>query len=121
MKISNREAIEFFNINDYLIINSDRRSGKTSVLKAIVESNPNSKIIIRCPTLRMFEHIYAKYTNCEYDMHNNKTGDIVIGDEVYISPSKYYRTACALTNRYKVLSLIRNSECDLINEIVFVV
>lgn len=120
MKISNKEGKEFFDANEYLIINSDRRSGKTGLLKSIIESNPSSKIIVRCPTYKMFNDVYAKYINCEYDEYNNKTGDIIIGDEVYVPPSKYYRTACALTNRYRVFSLIRNNDLNL-NEIVFVV
>ncbi len=99
-------ALAFFNEHGYLIINAMRRSGKTNILCAIIEQNPDKKIGVHCPNLRQFENHYRRYKNCTYVARDTcHSFDILIGDEIRIEPIKGTPTACAYTSRYIELTL----------------
>ena len=66
-----------------LVIFSSRRNGKTTLLKEIVERNPQAKIGIMVPCSGMFIENYKQYKNCSI-IRNGESGkkyDIIIGDE----------------------------------------
>lgn len=104
-------AIEFFNKHGYLVINSMRRSGKTNVLRKIIELNADKEIGVICPNFRDYEVNFNMYhPNCEYvpDFPQDLVGkrfDILIGDEVFLQPRFGVKTACAYTNKYVEFSL----------------
>lgn len=103
-------AIEFFNEHGYLVINSMRHSGKTSVLRKIIELNGDKEIGILCPNFRHYKTHFNMYPNCEYvsDFPCDSAGkrfDILIGDEVFLQPRFGVKTACAYTNKYVEYSL----------------
>ena len=43
--IDSEDAINFFNTHGYLIINSARQTGKTTLLRKIIELNQDKKIV----------------------------------------------------------------------------
>ena len=104
-QISNKDALAFLSKNNYLIINSKRQTGKTQMLQFIIEHYPCLNIIVRCPTKKVFDMNYKRYRNCIYEAHGNNNGDLIIGDEVYVTPSNRRMSACALTNVYEVYSV----------------
>ena len=117
MKINIDDAVEFFNTHGYLVINSARASGKTTALQRIIEANPHLKIGVECLTLRAFDLGYKKYKNCTF---LNKYAikeyyDIVIGDEVFITPRSNLKTACAYTTEYVTCTL--NTSISHLNSI----
>jgi hypothetical protein len=110
-------AIKFFNKHGYLVINSMRRSGKTNVLRKIIELNEDNRIGILCPSYGHYKMHFNIYPNCEYvsDFPLDSAGehfDILIGDEVFLQPMIGIKTACAYTNKYVEYSL-HPTECAL--------
>lgn len=116
--ITSKEALRFFNENGYLVINSMRGSGKTNVLRDIIESNRHKKIGILCPSLRHYDNHFHEYRNCNYIVKHYSNGlgdtmfrgtsyrfDIILGDEIYVEPSKAVKTACVMTRRHVEYSL----------------
>jgi hypothetical protein len=107
MKINIDDAVEFFNTHGYLVINSARASGKTTTLQRIIEVNSHLKIGVKCPTLRAFDWGYKKYKNCTFlnEYAIKEYYDIIIGDEVFITPRSNLKTACAYTAKYVTCTL----------------
>lgn len=113
-------AIDFFNKNDYLVIEAARQTGKTITLQAIIERNKKKKIGIITYSYEMYRFDYKKfeYKNLKYLRKNPSEKeldqhkfDIILGDEIFIEPfsfnnnGKEVKTACALTPRYIIKNL----------------
>ena len=108
--INKEKAINFFNKHGYLIINSMRQTGKTTVLRKIIELNQDKKIGILCHNHAHYTFHFNNYPNCEYISNLQidlcgKHFDILIGDEVYLEPNPNIKTACAYTKRFVEHSL----------------
>ncbi len=92
-----------------LIINSNRQTGKTTVLKKIIESNQDKKIGIRCHSHAHYAIQFNMYPNCIYISSSQYTRgihfDIIIGDEIYVQPNPEVMTACAYTSKFVEFSL----------------
>jgi len=98
---SQKEAVEFFKDNDYLVINAARQTGKTTVLREIIKRNKGKRIGVVTITSSMFRDGYkdldVKYISFEKKRESNKF-DIIIGDEVSLLPSDFKcKIACACT------------------------
>jgi len=112
-QITSNEALEFFNEYGYLVINSMRGSGKTNVLHKIIITNNDKTIGIRCHTLSHYHNHFNIYPHCKFISQShgyfygqcNQRFDIILGDEIYIKPSKEIKTACVLTRRHVEFSL----------------
>ena len=109
-EVNHDDAIKFFNEHGYLIINSMRQTGKTTLLKKIIESNQDKKIGIRCINHVQYTRQFNIYPNCEYlpdDPYylKGRRFDIIIGDEVYIQPNLEVKTVCVRTNNFVEFSL----------------
>ncbi|MCK4518398.1 hypothetical protein KAT92_06480 [Candidatus Babeliales bacterium] len=109
IEASQDDAIEFFNEHGYLIVNSKRQTGKTTLLKKIIESNKDKTIGVRCLSHVHYTRQFNMYSNCVY-MSNIQDiygihFDIIIGDEIYIQPNPRVRTACAYTSKFVEFTL----------------
>ena len=104
-----KKAFEDFKKFGYLVVEAPRRSGKTTLLKAIIECYPNKyRIGICCQNYRMYKAI-PEYADFDYIAPENlmeaiitKKYGLIIGDEVLIEPQEGVKTACALTPRYYI-------------------
>lgn len=107
-------AIEFFEENDYLVIDAARQTGKTLVLREIIKRNKGKKIGV---IMRKEYYFNAHYKDLDVEYIGEETPakeiisrkfDIIIGDEVFIKPNKYgsVKTACAFTPTFTIVDLI---------------
>ena len=110
IEASQDDAIKFFNEHGYLIVNSKRQTGKTTLLKKIIESNQDKVIGIRCLSHAHYAMQFNVYPNCVYIPDNpyylkGRCFDIIIGDEIYIQPNPRIKTACAYTSKFVEFTL----------------
>lgn len=92
-----KKALKDFHKYGYVVIEAPRRSGKTTLLRYL--ASQYDEVYIQTLNYQMFKYLYGDIVHVKYlapDAANPKSG-IIIGDEVFITPIRGIKTACAIT------------------------
>ena len=96
-----RDAWDELYNTGYSAWDTDRRAGKTTLLRAIVHTMPDKTIGVFCQTYAQYERDWKMYDNCVYISDPIKTRgrkfDLFVGDEVIIERAPEYKIICAFT------------------------
>jgi AAA+ ATPase superfamily predicted ATPase len=80
-----QKAFNDFVKNRCVVITAPRRSGKTMLLKYIVEKYPRKRFGVYCNNFRMFKYNFGMYKNCHYKNNDSMyEADILLGDEFIV-------------------------------------